>query len=174
MRQRSSRSPGICVPRALMIDLLTSAEQTAEDVAARLRNEPVLLAERLESGRNWLLRSKLAGLPVVLFGMGESAAAALLAAAARPSNVAAVIACGPKPDAAGIALEAVSAPTLLIAHADPFGEVGSHVRALGRLRGERDLVVLAELDDPIKRALDISRAAVAFLAFIRRPAREAA
>jgi len=131
-------------------------------------------AARLASARAWLASSKHATLPVVLFGMGAAAPAALLSAAARPGDVAAVVACGPNPDAPGIALGMVSCPALLIAHTGQFGDVASHIRALGRLGGRHDLAVLSEVQDTARSALDIARATVPFLSFVRKEDRRAA
>ncbi len=139
----------------LLVDLVPPEEEGARVDA---------LAARLYSARAWLSRTKLASLPTVLLGMGEAAPAALLSAAARPAGVNTVIACGRAPDAAGIALTMIAAPTLLIAQAGQLSDIGPQLRALGQLGGDRDLVVLHEPADPIKHALDIARAALAFLA----------
>ena len=56
----------------------------------------------------------LAALPVAFFGASTGAAAALIAAAARPALTGAVISRGGRPDLADDALERVTAPTLLI------------------------------------------------------------
>jgi putative phosphoribosyl transferase len=76
-----------------------------------------LLAERLVGATDWLTSSAGAGgaLPVGYFGASTGAAAALVAAAARPGAVRAVVSrCG-RPDLAGPdALRGVRAPTLLV------------------------------------------------------------
>lgn len=155
----------------LMVDVVTMNEHAEPGVAARVRISPTLLAARLESACAWLLPMKLAQ---VVIGMGGAAPAALLCAAAHPKEIAAVVTCGPRPDVAGIALAHVCAPTLLIAHAGQFDEVEAHTRALAHLVGERDLIVLHDFVDPIKRALDIARAAIGFLAFVGGQVRKAA
>jgi len=139
--------------------LLFDAVPVAEEGASA-----EMLAARIDSARAWLRKTKLASLPSVLLGLGEAAPSALLSAAARPAGVSAVIACGRAPDEAGVALAMIDAPTLLIAQAGQLSDIGAHLRALGRLGGDRDLVVLHEPADPIEHALDIARAAVAFLA----------
>jgi pimeloyl-ACP methyl ester carboxylesterase len=66
-----------------------------------------------------------AGLRVGLFGASTGAAAALVAAASRPDQVAAVVSRGGRPDLAGPALIQVTAPTLLL-----VGELDLPVRDL--------------------------------------------
>lgn len=74
-----------------------------------------LLAGRLEEAIEWLRSdASLARLAIGLFGASTGAAAALVAAARRPSEVAAVVSRGGRPDLAGNALARVAAPTLLV------------------------------------------------------------
>jgi dienelactone hydrolase len=150
----------------LMVDVVSVDEHAVPGLAAHVRVSPTLLAARLESARAWLASPSRSNLPQIVLGMGGAAPAALLCAAAHPAGIAAVVACGPRPDAAGMALGYVSAPALLIAHAGQFDEVEAHTRALGPLGSERDLVVLDDDVDPVKRALDVARVTIAFLAFI--------
>jgi dienelactone hydrolase len=99
----------------LLTDLLT-AEEEAEDVrTARLRFDVDLLGERVIATIDWLASDAEVGdLPVGCFGASTGAAAALIAAAERPSRVAAVVSRGGRPDLAREALPRVKAPTLLI------------------------------------------------------------
>ena len=150
----------------LMVDVVLPNE---EGVAAR----PELLAARLDAARNWLETSRANGLPLVLLGMGMAAPAALLSAAARPSQIGAVVACGPRPDSAGIALKMVSVPALLIAHS-PFDDIDSHRRALGQLEAPHDLIVLHDPGDPIAAAVDIAQTIRGFLTLFGSSARNAA
>ena len=76
------------------------------------------------------------------FGASTGAAAALVAAAARPERVAAVVSRGGRPDLAGDALPRVVAPTLLI-----VGDLDSEVirlneEAMEQMRCERELVLV--------------------------------
>jgi putative phosphoribosyl transferase len=121
------------------------------------------MAKRVGSARNWLTNGDLAKPPMVLFGLGQAAPAVLLSVAARPTHIDAVIACGPSPDRAGLALDYVGVPTLLIAHGGPCSDVEANRRTLALLHGERDMAVLHEPGDPFKAALDIARAALIFL-----------
>jgi len=121
------------------------------------------MAKRIGSARDWLTNGELARFPLVLFGLGQAAPSVLISAAARTSHVDAVIACGPFPDRAGLALDYVGVPTLLIAHGGSFTDVDAHRQTLASLHGERDLAVLHEPVDPFKSALDIARTALIFL-----------
>ena len=80
-----------------------------------------LLAQRVVDALEWVARrNDLAALPIGLFGASTGAAAALVAAAARPGRVAAVVSRGGRPDLAAGHLPDVAAPTLLIVGgADP-------------------------------------------------------
>lgn len=110
----------------VLFDLLTPAEAAWDARTAALRFDIALLTDRVTGAVDWAVAEPgLAGHAVGLFGASTGAAAALGAAARRPSAVAAVVSRGGRPDLAREALPAVRAPTLLI--------VGGHdheVRAL--------------------------------------------
>ncbi len=73
------------------------------------------LSVRVIALTDWLLgHDATAGLSVGLFGASTGAAAALVAAAARPFTVEAVVSRGGRPDLAGEFLRLVFQPTLLI------------------------------------------------------------
>ncbi|MBB4744746.1 pimeloyl-ACP methyl ester carboxylesterase [Actinoplanes octamycinicus] len=94
----------------LLADLLAPEE----DTRAR-RFDVGLLADRLVGLVDWLgVQPATAGLPLGLFGASTGAAAALLAAAARPDSVRTVVSRGGRPDLAGPGLIEVRVPTLLI------------------------------------------------------------
>jgi putative phosphoribosyl transferase len=93
----------------LLFDLLGPAE--AADRAKVFDCE--LLAQRVLEAIDGLPPAA-AGLPLGLFGASTGAAAALVAAAARPDRVQAIVSRGGRPDLAVDALPAVRAPTLLI------------------------------------------------------------
>jgi putative phosphoribosyl transferase len=105
----------------LLIDLLTAHEEAIDRRDARFRFDIELLAERLALAkgavRAW---PETAVLPVAYFGASTGAAAAIVAAARTPGEIAAVVSRGGRPDLAGDALGHVDAPTLLIVGgADP-------------------------------------------------------
>lgn len=95
----------------LLFDLLTPSEASDR---ANVFDIP-LLGERVIDALEWSrTEARLAGLRIGLFGASTGAAAALVAAAAMPEIVAAVVSRGGRPDLAGAALGEVRAPTLLI------------------------------------------------------------
>jgi putative phosphoribosyl transferase len=124
----------------LLVDLLTSDEELVDERARELRFDIGLLSERLVGIIDWLAdQPETAALPVGLFGASTGAAAALVAAAARPDTVRAVVSRGGRPDLAGPALLEVRAPTLLI-----VGEQDRQVRELNE-QARNTMQVLAEL-----------------------------
>jgi putative phosphoribosyl transferase len=99
----------------LLLDLLTEEEEAVDRDRAELRFDIALLAGRLVAAIDWLAEDpRTRALPIGLFGASTGAAAALVAAAERPLQVAAVVSRGGRPDLAGPALGLVRAPTLLI------------------------------------------------------------
>ncbi|WBB77175.1 dienelactone hydrolase family protein [Micromonospora sp. WMMD1128] len=99
----------------VLVDLLTIDEEAQDEVTAHLRFDIGMLAERLAGIVDWMgADPELGRLPIGLFGASTGAAAALVAAAARPDRVGAVVSRGGRPDLAGSSLSAVRAPTLLL------------------------------------------------------------
>jgi dienelactone hydrolase len=99
----------------LLIDLLTPEEEAVDDRTAQYRFDIALLAGRLVTIADWLRhRSETAALPIGLFGASTGGGAALMAAARRPREIAAVVSRGGRPDLAGPLLPDVAAPTLLV------------------------------------------------------------
>jgi dienelactone hydrolase len=112
----------------LLIDLLTPEEEAIDSRTAHLRFDIDMLAGRVVAIIDWLRRSPVtSALPIGLFGASTGGGAALVAAAARPRAVAAVVSRGGRPDLAGAALPLVAAPTLLI-----VGSRDTEVLALNR------------------------------------------
>jgi putative phosphoribosyl transferase len=103
----------------VLVDLLLPAEAASPELAAWARLQTVELARRIASARAFIeQRRELSRLPLVLFGQGAGAGAALLSAGARPRGVAAVIAQGLL-ERSKMALEAVRAPVFLSSEASP-------------------------------------------------------
>lgn len=99
----------------LLFDLLTSEEAERDNIDRSLRFDIELLASRVIEAIDWCSeQAELDELPIGLFGASTGAAAALVAAAARPRHVEAVVSRGGRPDLANAALHLVCAPTLLI------------------------------------------------------------
>jgi len=94
----------------LLFDLLTESE----DHDPRRRFDIPLLARRLSDVVRWLKREGRNPSGVGLFGASTGSAAALIAAAELPHDIAAVVSRGGRPDLALPYLPRVQAPTLLI------------------------------------------------------------
>lgn len=118
---------------SLRLDLLSAAEQADPELAAatggdlpRLAGRVIQVidalggsgaanaAEYLNANGSLNVNNSLAALPLGLCGASSGAAVALLAAAARPDPVRAVVCRGGRPDLAAAALTAVRCPVLLI------------------------------------------------------------
>jgi putative phosphoribosyl transferase len=99
----------------LLLDLLTKREESDDVRTSTYRFDIERLGHRVVLALDWIgTRRDLAALPAGCFGASTGAAAALIAAAERPSLVRAVVSRGGRPDLASAALSAVTAPTLLI------------------------------------------------------------
>lgn len=128
----------------VLADLLTPAEEQTDARTGHLRFDIDRLARRVTFLTDWLAYDQpTAGLPIGLFGASTGAAAALVAAAGRPRELAAVVSRGGRPDLAGEYLSSVMQPTLLI-----VGELDTEVielnrRAMLRLGGEARLEIVA-------------------------------
>ena len=127
----------------LLVDLLTPAEEAIDRQTAHLRFDIGLLAERLLGATDWLAQHPdTRALRIGYFGASTGAAAALVAAASRPSLVGAVVSRGGRPDLAGPALARVRAPTLLIVGGNDFPVIEMNRAALAQLRCEKRLVIV--------------------------------
>lgn len=127
----------------LLMDLLTRQEESIDEYTLKFRFDIGRLADRLVMAIDWLgQQSETVDLPIGLFGASTGAAAALRAAAARPSLVKAVVSRGGRPDLAGDALEHVEAPTLLIVGADDTPVIPLNESARRRLRAPAELVLV--------------------------------
>lgn len=127
----------------LLVDLLTGEEEQVDIRTAELRFDIALLAGRLAAVADWLSdRERAAGLRLGLFGASTGAAAALVAAAARPETVHAVVSRGGRPDLAGDSLRAVSQPTLLIVGERDRQVIELNRTAMRLLTGDRRLEIV--------------------------------
>lgn len=124
----------------LLFDLLTPEEDS--DPSARF--DIPLLAQRLAATLRWLQADPaLAALPIGLFGASTGAAAALIAAAAQPARVGAVVSRGGRPDLAGEDVFArVHAPTLLIVGGADHEVLALNRQALARLPRSAELGIV--------------------------------
>jgi putative phosphoribosyl transferase len=127
----------------LLVDLLTSDEETIDLRTGHLRFDIELLAERLISVTDWLMQQHdTRRLRIGYFGASTGAGAALVAAAERPDVVGAVVSRGGRPDLAGAALARVRAPTLLIVGGNDFQVIELNRAAFALLRSEKQLVIV--------------------------------
>ena len=127
----------------LLLDLLTREEEAVDQYTGQFRFDIDRLAERVIAAIDWAGdQRELAPLPIGCFGASTGAAAALLAAAARPARVRAVISRGGRPDLAGDALPRVEAPTLLIVggHDESVIELNEEARRRLRVRSQTTIV----------------------------------
>ena len=127
----------------LLIDLLTPEEEVIDDRTAEYRFDIPMLAGRLVTIVDWLrLRKDTASLPIGLFGASTGGGAALIAAAERPRDVAAVVSRGGRPDLADAALPKVSTPTLLIVGGFDAPVIQMNRDAMKRMRGAVTLEIV--------------------------------
>jgi len=128
----------------LLLDLLSEREVAEDDDTGRLRFDIGLLARRVADTVAALGDvPELRGLPVGLFGASTGAAAALVAAAALPGDVAAVVSRGGRPDlVAATTLTRVVAPVLLVVGGDDVEVLALHRGVLPHLAVEHRLVVV--------------------------------
>lgn len=123
----------------LLFDLLTPTESMDRANVFDIG----LLGNRLERVCTWLhRRPEAADLPIGLFGASTGAAAALVAAAALPEVVGAVVSRGGRPDLAGSALPQVTAPTLLIVGSLDTVVIGLNNEALAEMIGPHELTIV--------------------------------
>jgi putative phosphoribosyl transferase len=127
----------------LLIDLLTAKEEVVDDRTAEYRFDIPMLAGRLVTIVDWLRNRKDAGaLPIGLFGASTGGGAALIAAADRPRDIAAVVSRGGRPDLAGAALSRVVTPTLLIVGGFDTPVIQMNRDAMKRIRGNVKLEIV--------------------------------
>ncbi|HEY3118725.1 MAG TPA: alpha/beta hydrolase [Chloroflexota bacterium] len=146
-----------------LLDLLTFEEQRLDEVTAELRFDIDLLAERLLATTKWLGALPLTRqLGIGYFGASTSAAAALVAASQRPSDIQAIVSRGGRPDLAGSALTRVQAPTLLIVGEKDQFVLQLNEWALKALRPEKRLEIvpgaapLLEQPDALERVSELA------------------
>jgi pimeloyl-ACP methyl ester carboxylesterase len=127
----------------VLADLLTPQEEQVDARTGALRFDIGLLSERVAALTDWLVgQERFADLGVGLFGASTGAAAALVAAAARPASVEAVVSRGGRPDLAGGLLRLVRQPTLLIVGERDATVLELNRTAMDQLPGETKLEVV--------------------------------
>jgi pimeloyl-ACP methyl ester carboxylesterase len=122
----------------VLMDLLTPPEERADQFTGHLRFDIPFLARRVGAVVDHLRdQTKV---PIGLFGASTGAAAALVVAVSR--RVAAVVSRGGRPDLAGDALPAVTAPTLLIVGGDDKEVIELNRSAMAKMKGEVRLEIV--------------------------------
>lgn len=124
----------------VLMDLMTRAEERADQFSGRLRFDIPFLTRRViaavdELSAQWKVR-------LGLFGASTGAAAALVVAAAKPKDVGAVVSRGGRPDLAGDALAAVQPPTLLIVGSEDREVLELNRQAMARMKHEARLAIV--------------------------------
>jgi putative phosphoribosyl transferase len=124
----------------VLMDLLTPAEERADQFTGHLRFDIPFLARRVAAVVSQLRhQTKVA---IGLFGASTGAAAALVVAAARPQDISAVVSRGGRPDLAGDTLSSVVAPTLLIVGGDDTDVLGLNRKAMEKMKAEVRLEII--------------------------------
>ncbi len=124
-------------------NLLTPAEEKLDEQIAGPRFDIKLLAGRLADLTDGLLKGEgTRHLEIAYFGASTAAAAALVAAAARPLVVRAVVSFGGLPQFAGSALQNVEAPTLLLVGEHDWQIMDGNREALAKIRAPKSLQVV--------------------------------
>ncbi|WP_328477340.1 dienelactone hydrolase family protein [Actinoplanes sp. NBC_00393] len=127
----------------LLADLLTPEEEVRDARTGALRFDIGLLADRLVGMIDWLRNHPpTASLSIGLFGASTGGGAALVAAAARPEAVQAVVSRGGRPDLAGPALVEVRAPSLLIVGENDQRVVDMNEQARNTMRIRAELRII--------------------------------
>jgi putative phosphoribosyl transferase len=129
----------------LLLDLLTSEEEEEDMVTAEYRFNIGLLAERLIGATEWLKNDPLTKNFVLgYFGASTGAAAALIAAAKLPKDIAAVVSRGGRPDLAADCLPKVHAPTLLLVGGWDTEVIELNRQAMQQMSTEKKLIIIPD------------------------------
>ncbi|WP_018952532.1 dienelactone hydrolase family protein [Thioalkalivibrio sulfidiphilus] len=127
----------------LLFDLLSAEEHEVDQFTREYRFDIPRLGDRMTATVDWLKsQADLGVLSLGLFGASTGAAAALIAAAARPVEVAAVVSRGGRPDLAAASLPLVQAPTLFIVGGLDGPVIDLNRGAAGRLRCEHHMEIV--------------------------------
>jgi len=152
-----------------LFDLLTVTEEVEDDRTGSYRFNIELLGSRLVLVLDWLRgQESCAGLQFGCFGASTGAAAAVLAAAARPAAVHAVVSRGGRPDLAGRTLAEVRAPTLLIVGGDDHPVLELNRWAAERLGGPAEVAVVPGATHLFEEPGALDRVASLALGWFRR------
>lgn len=128
---------------SLLFDLLTPDEDQIDNVTREFRFDIGLLASRLIDVTKWCqTQPQIADLNIGYFGASTGGGAALVAAAALPKVVNAVVSRGGRPDLAADSLSRVSAPTLLIVGGQDDVVIRLNVSAMSQMHCLKKLEIV--------------------------------
>lgn len=125
----------------LLFDLLTQEEENIDIYTRHLRFDISLLAERLIDAAFWLT-GQFPNLRVGYFGSSTGGGAALVAAAELGETVGAVVSRGGRPDLAGVALQRVKSPTLLIVGGLDYQVIALNRDAFAELNCDKEMLIV--------------------------------
>ncbi len=130
----------------LLFDLLTNEEDQADLETAEYRFNIGLLSKRLIAATEWLKKDpKTNNCAYGYFGASTGAAAALIAAAKLPNDIAAVVSRGGRPDLAAQYLPQVVAPTLLLVGGLDDEVIELNQQAMAQMTAfEKKLIIIPE------------------------------
>lgn len=127
----------------LLFDLLTADEQAIDEITRQLRFDIPLLSQRLSGVVDQLgNEADLRELRIGLFGASTGAAAALITAASRPADVAAVVSRGGRVDLADQSLARVKAASLFLVGSRDLEVLELNRAAAARLQCAHQLQVV--------------------------------
>lgn len=157
----------------LLFDLLTAVESSDR---RNVFDMPVLASRVLDAIAWTRSDERVSAFPIGLFGASTGAGAALMAAAAAPDDVAAVVSRGGRPDLADDALERVRAPTLLVVGGEDRDVLALNAAASARMTCPTKVMVIPGAGHLFEEpgALDAALAAAGawFLRYFREIADE--
>jgi dienelactone hydrolase len=144
----------------LLADLLTPQEEEIDHYTGELRFNIPMLAERLIAMAEWVEKDpRTTHLPMGYFGASTGGGAALMAAAKKHTNVAAVVSRGGRPDLAESALPKVVAPVLLIVGERDPEVIHLNQQALQRLNKQSELKIVPRATHLFEEAGTLERVA---------------
>ena len=140
----------------LTIDLLSEQE----DRNFERRFDIKLLTKRLMAITDWIKHNKTTrNLAVGYFGASTGAAAALWAAAAKGSEIKAVVSRGGRVDLANSILKSLKVPTLLIVGQLDYEVLEVNKEAFLKLKGEKELAIIPKATHLFEEAGALERVA---------------
>ena len=125
----------------VLLDLLTPEEDRVDAFTREHRFDIPMLGRRVAGAVGWA-SSRENDRPLGLFGASTGAAAALVAAAARPEAVGAVVSRGGRPDLADESLPRVEAPTLLVVGGEDHVVIDLNRRAADAMNADVELEIV--------------------------------